>query len=564
MSEYIVTARKWRPMLFEDVVGQSHVTQTLRNAIATQRLAHAYIFSGPRGVGKTTTARLLAKAINCRQPKEANPDNECDICKEITDGTSFDVLEIDGASNRGIDEIRDLRESARYAPAKGKYKVYVIDEVHMLTKESFNALLKTLEEPPSHVMFIFATTEIHKVPATILSRCQRFDFRRIAIEEIIANLRAIAHEEQIVMDDEALMLVARKGDGSLRDAQSIFDQVVSLCGRSITHGQILQALNMVDQEVYFRVTDLIKAKDAKGVLALVDEILAQGHDIKEFLGGLLEHLRNILVARTTGTTTLIEASDLYRQRYAAEAEVFGVADLLRFQRLVGGTEAALRWIAQPRFRLEADMIQLVNLQRAPEIAAILEDLEHLKRRLANSSENANGPRGISGSAIERPVAPVPAAARSPELPGTETVPARPASAPGRQPAAAPASPAARKLSETEVTSRWDEFLGEVRRQRISLGSMLESTTLIGVRNGVIRLACATDFEVSSVQRNREFLSDIIMKVFSAPARIEAETSEERGARDASAGPPPHSQASKAEEHPIITAMKRELGAEPLE
>jgi DNA polymerase-3 subunit gamma/tau len=562
MSEYIVTARKWRPMVFEDVVGQSHITRTLRNAIGSQRLAHAYIFSGPRGVGKTTTARLLAKAINCRHPKNSNPDNECDICKEITDGTSFDVLEIDGASNRGIDEIRDLRESARYAPAKGKYKIYVIDEVHMLTKESFNALLKTLEEPPAHVMFIFATTEIHKVPATILSRCQRFDFRRIAIEEIIANLRAIAREEQIEMDDEALMLVARKGDGSLRDAQSIFDQVVSLCGRSISHAQILEALNMVDEEVYFRMTDLIKARDAKGALTLVDEILAQGHDIKEFLGGLLEHLRNILVARTTGSTTLIEASDVYRKRYAAEALVFGVADLLRFQRLVGGTEAAIRWSAQPRFRLEADMVQLVNLHRAPEIAALLEDLDQLKKKLSDSPEVARtGSRNI-GSVTEKEAASVPPAASSPVPAGPKKVPLRPAPALAGQPAATPAPPAARKLSEAEVNSRWDEFLGEVRRQRISLGSMLESTTLTGVRNGVIRIECATEFEVSSVQRNREFLSEIIVKVFGTPARIEADFSTEHGSRSRPAAPPP--QAPKTEEHPIIAAMKRELGAEPLE
>ena len=287
MSEYIVTARKWRPMRFEDIVGQIHVTQTLRNAIASNRLAHAYLFSGPRGVGKTTTARLLAKAVNCRSPRDANPDNSCDICREITDGTSFDVLEIDGATNRGIDEIRNLRESVRYAPAKGKYKIYIIDEVHMLTKESFNALLKTLEEPPTHVMFIFATTEIHKVPATILSRCQRFDFRRIALDEIMGNLRVIAREEGLEIDEESLLIIARKGDGSLRDAQSIFDQVVSLCGRAITHDAILQALNMVDQEVYFHMTDLVKSRDAKGALDLVENLLGQGHDMKDFLSGLL-------------------------------------------------------------------------------------------------------------------------------------------------------------------------------------------------------------------------------------------------------------------------------------
>jgi len=550
MSDYIVTARKWRPMVFEDVLGQGHVTQTLRNAIASGRLAHAYLFSGPRGVGKTTTARLLAKAINCRHPREANPDNECDLCKEITDGTSFDVLEIDGASNRGIDEIRNLRESVRYAPAKGKVKVYIIDEVHMLTRESFNALLKTLEEPPSHVMFIFATTEIHKVPATILSRCQRFDFRRIALQQIAENLSSIARDEQITIDEESLLLVARKGDGSLRDAQSLFDQVVSLCGRAITHKQILAALNIVDQEVYFQVTDLIQTADASGVLALVDELFRQGHDVKEFLAGLQEHLRNILVAKTTGSTALIETSDVFRKRYEGLVDRFGLGDLLRFQRLIAGTESAIRWSAQPRFKLEADLVQLVALPRSRELAGILEELEQLKQRPKTD--------------------PVPAASLPPRTPAVE-----PVSPPSRSPAPTAvaarggtlARPAARpsSLSESEVRSRWEEFLAEVRRQRIALGSTAESAVLLGVRDGVIRLGCATEFHASTIQRNKEFLADLARKIFGSPTRIETERIEEREqeGRGESSGSPPGAGPGDPD-HPIIAAMKRELGAEPLE
>src|SRR5258708_7705759 len=237
---YLVSARKWRPSVFEDVVGQQHVATTLRNAMATDRLSHAYIFSGGRGCGKTTTARILAKAINCLHPKNQNPDNECELCREITENRSVNVFEIDGASNRGVDEIRNLREAVRYGPAKGKYKVYIIDEVHMLTKEAFNALLKTLEEPPPYIIFIFATTEIHKVPLTILSRCQRFDFRRIAIEEIIGRLKFIAKEEGITIDEDALLMVAKRADGSMRDAQSIFDQIVSFSGKKINASQIIE------------------------------------------------------------------------------------------------------------------------------------------------------------------------------------------------------------------------------------------------------------------------------------------------------------------------------------
>ncbi len=532
MSEYIVTARKWRPMRFEDVVGQRHVTETLRNAITAKRLAHAYLFSGPRGVGKTTTARLLAKAVNCLQPDGANPDNSCDLCKEITEGRSFDVLEIDGASNRGVEEIRNLREAVRYPPAKGAYKVYIIDEVHMLTKEAFNALLKTLEEPPTHVLFIFATTEIHKLPATILSRCQRFDFRRIAIDEITGNLRGIASREGLTIDDDALLLVARKGDGSLRDAQSIFDQVIALCGTKVSLAQILQALNIVDQEMFFRVTDAIKTSDSRSGLALVEEIMTRGYDIKEFLAGLTEHLRNLMVARTTGDVSLLETSDEYRKRYGAEAEAFTLPDLLRFQRLVAGTESAIRWSSQPRFKLEADLLQLIGMHRAPDVAELLRELDGLKKKVPEV--DASG---------RKPAPPKPAV-----LPKQATTDAR-------VPLPAPPS-----VAEEEIRARWPEFIGEVRRARISLGSVLESTDVLGVASGVIRIGCTDDFQAGTLTRNKEVLAEMLQKVFNARLRIEPVIAAGKpgasGATQSAGNPKP--------DHPIVAALKRELGAEPLE
>jgi DNA polymerase-3 subunit gamma/tau len=532
-------------MKFEDVIGQAHVTTTLRNALAAGRLAHAYLFSGPRGVGKTTTARILAKTVNCLHLDGSNPDNKCENCLEITEGRSFDVLEIDGASNRGVDEIRNLRESARYAPAKGKYKVYIIDEVHMLTKEAFNALLKTLEEPPGHVLFIFATTEIHKVPATILSRCQRFDFRRIAVNEIVANLKEIAASEGLHLDDEAFLLVARKGDGSLRDAQSIFDQVVSLCGKDITHTQIVVALHIVDQEVYFRVTDLIKARDAHAGLELVDEIMRNGHDIKEFLSGLTEHLRNILVAKVTGATTLIEASDLYRTRYAAEAKAFTVADLLRYQRLVASTESAIRWSSIPRFRFEADMVQLLTMQQAPDVAEVLARLDELKKKTGEEASHT--------SALRTPASPVPPHSPAPKPPIHQTF-----VSPTPHETAMP-------IGDADVASRWAAFIGEVRRQRISLGSVLDSTRFLGVRGGAIHIGCGNDFQVSSVMRNREFLAEIVNTVFHTRVRIEAEISEAFEQSQPAAENGEHNgQQMSDDDHPVIAAMKRELGAEPIE
>lgn len=554
MSEYIVTARKWRPMKFEDVAGQDHVTVTLRNAIATNRLAHAYLFGGPRGVGKTTTARILAKAVNCLHPVQNNPDNECSLCKEITEGRSFDVLEIDGASNRGVEEIRNLRESVRYTPSQGKYKVYIIDEVHMLTKEAFNALLKTLEEPPAHVLFIFATTEIHKVPATIVSRCQRFEFRRIAIDQIIANLKAIASTEGVTIDDESLMLVARKGDGSLRDAQSIFDQVVSLCDKHVEYKQLLQALNVVDTELYFRVTDLVRTRNAQGGLQLVEELMSQGNDLREFLSGLTEHLRNILVVKTTQNIALIEASDVYRKRYMEEAARVPLADILRMLRQVSATEATLRWSSQPRFKLEIDLVQMIAMQNAAEIGELLRELDGLKKKLSESptvsreSARSDSSRKIV-SEPEHPVAP------------RTFVPPKPASQEVRRPPVQEQRP---PLSEGEVTSRWPEFISEVRRQRISLGSVLESAKLINSDGSTIRIGCANDFQASSVRRNKELLSGILQKVFNTNARLEVEINSSVQSPSNSPQSVSPTPAQAPEEHPIIKAMRRELGAEPLQ
>ncbi|MBX2991585.1 MAG: DNA polymerase III subunit gamma/tau [Bacteroidetes bacterium] len=576
MSDYIVTARKYRPMKFDDVEAQGHVTQTLKNAIKQKRLAHAYLFAGPRGVGKTTTARLLAKLVNCRNPTaDLEPDNTCDLCREITEGRSFDVLEIDGASNRGVEEIRNLRESVRYAPAKGAYKVYIIDEVHMLTKEAFNALLKTLEEPPQHVMFIFATTEIHKLPATIISRCQRFDFRRISIEEIMANLGSIAKKEGLEIDNDALLLIAKKGDGSMRDSQSIFDQIVALCGSTISKDQILQALNIVDQDFYFRVTDLIKVKNTKGGLDLVQDIMNRGYDIKEFLGGLTEHLRNILTTVTTGSTAFIEESDFYKQKYVEVAKQFTVADVLRLLKFVNSTEAAIKWSAQPRFKLEADIVQLIALNSAAEVGEVLKKIDDLSKGIPQEKKKLREDNQFPIAKASTPSIDERQSEAGCSSPQTSTTTSRfavrqtfvrPPAQPKSENSPALETAVLASLSEGEVTSRWDEFLAEVRRQRIAVGTALESADLLGVSGSTIRVR-ASDFTASSITRNRELLATIIQRVFNTRGRIEVEIGQEK---KASISLDPHS-ASTTElpppdqlekEHPVIKAMIRELGAEP--
>ncbi len=548
MSEFLVTARKWRPTTFEDVVGQGHVTVTLLNAIRQGRLAHAYVFSGPRGVGKTTTARLLAKAVNCLHPVDANPDNVCELCVEINSGQSFNVLEIDGASNRGIDDIRSLRESVRFPPAKGARKVYIVDEVHMLTKEAFNALLKTLEEPPRHVLFIFATTEIQKLPATILSRCQRFDFRRLTGDEIVGNLKIIAANDKISLDDGALRLIARKADGSLRDAQSLFDQAISLCGTTITHEDIKRELRIVDQETFFRVTDIVKGRDAKGALQLVDEIMKQGYDPNEFVEGIVEHLRNILVARTTGSAELIEADDGIRQRYQQEAESFSIADLLRLQRLAGSTLAAIRWSPQPRFKLEADLVQMTGLPEAQDVGSLIQKIDNLKKKAHDDPQPQAGSR-TAPQLKSRPVQ----EAKLDSLPRAVPVPEEiiPVLAPG-------------SLTEESVKGCWPAFVSGFKEKRISLGMALDGASVLAVHGNLIKVGCRDEFTSSSIKRYKQELQDSLHQILNA--RIQIEPVLDSSLPPTSRTEPVHAASEKKvsmEEHPVVKAMIRELGAEPM-
>ena len=312
---YQVLARKWRPQTFAEIVGQGATAETLKNAISQNRIAHAYLFAGARGVGKTTTARILAKALNCRQGPTVNPCNDCASCREVTSGQSIDVLEIDAASNRGIDEIRELRESVRYRAARDRYKVFIIDEVHMLTTEAFNALLKTLEEPPAHVVFILATTELHKVPGTILSRCQHFNFRAISYREIFERLALIAGEEQIRVEERALSAIARASEGSLRDGESLLDQAISLCGEEVKEEQVRDLLGVVPQQLLEDVAGAVIARDSKRVLALVDQVLTSGRNPQQLVRELMGHFRNLLMVKIAGKDpqlVSVPAEDLAR------------------------------------------------------------------------------------------------------------------------------------------------------------------------------------------------------------------------------------------------------------
>ena len=399
---YQVLARKWRPQVFEDLVAQNHITNTLKNAIKLNRVAQAYLFTGPRGVGKTTTARLLAKALNCINGPTETPCNECNSCLEINIGRSLDVLEIDGASNRGIDEIRDLREKVKYAPTQGKYKIYIVDEVHMLTTEAFNALLKTLEEPPPHVVFIFATTEPHKVPSTILSRCQRFDFRRIPLSEIITSLEEIAKAENVKITRDALFLIAKKSDGGMRDAQSMLDQISSLGENEITDEIVREILGLVDQDIFFQITEALKQKNPAETLNKLNDIITQGYDLYEFILGLLEHLRNLLLIKVgTITEDVSEMSSNYLDLYNKQSNYFAIEDLLRMINLTNATEIQLKRASYPRILLESLLIRLAKLDETVELTDLINRLESGDLKTINTPNTntiqSNNPQPITSS-----------------------------------------------------------------------------------------------------------------------------------------------------------------------
>ncbi len=384
---FIVTARKWRPQKFTEVVGQEHITATLKNAIKNNRIAHAYLFTGPRGVGKTTTARILAKTLNCLNPVDFEPCNECEMCRSIQSSQSMDIIEIDGASNRGIDEIRTLRESVKYAPTKGKFKIYIIDEVHMLTKESFNAFLKTLEEPPAHTIFIFATTDVHKVPLTIISRCQRFDFRRIQLDTIKSLLGKISESEKIEIDDKTLTIIAKKADGALRDAESIFDQVVSFCGNQIDAATVAQMMNLVDDEIYFTISDSVLDKNFKAVFEVTKSIYEHGWNFIDFMDGLIEHFRNIMTVILTQKADLVETADIFKSRYLNYINKFSEGDILRLLNFLNKTSQELRFAQNQRLKVEIALSHLIGLEKTTTISDLLS-------KINNSANSSSSPQVV--------------------------------------------------------------------------------------------------------------------------------------------------------------------------
>ncbi|MGN0236295.1 MAG: DNA polymerase III subunit gamma/tau [Paludibacteraceae bacterium] len=446
MENYIVSARKYRPLNFESVVGQKALTQTLQNAIRQNHLAHAYLFCGPRGVGKTTCARIFAKTINCLNPTSGHDAcNECESCRAFNEGRSFNIHELDAASNNSVEDIRALIDQVRIPPQIGKYSVYIIDEVHMLSTGAFNALLKTLEEPPSYAIFILATTEKHKVLPTILSRCQVYDFARITIGDTIAHLQHVAQQEGVSVSEEALNVVAQKADGGMRDALSIFDQLVSFCGDTITYERTIEVLNVLDSDYYFRLTDFALAHDVTGALLLLNEVLQKGFDAGNFITGLAQHLRDVLVAKDSQTITLLETADTIRRHYAAQAQHCTPQWLFAALDILNTCDIHYRTAKNKRLTVELALIRLTQsgVQDPASTPASVPSIQNTQNaRSSQHTQSSQNTQGVPSSPSAQNAPKTPVVPKTPIIPSIPSIPKIPTlNGVGAIPTAAPAASA---------------------------------------------------------------------------------------------------------------------------
>ena len=411
MSDYIVSARKYRPDSFESLIGQDNIARTLKNSILRGQLAHAYLFCGPRGVGKTSAARIFAKTINCSNPgPDMEPCGECESCRSFQEGRSYCIHELDAASNNGVDDIKTLMDQVQIPPQVGRYSVYIIDEVHMLSQAAFNAFLKTLEEPPAHAIFILATTEKHKIIPTILSRCQTYDFNRICVPDIVRNLRDIAGKEGISVDDESLHVIAHKADGAMRDALTIFDQTVAFCGSDIHYADVIRNLNVLDYEYSFRLVDAFLAKDYGSALLIFDEILSKGFNALHFVSSLGSHLRDLLVSRTGGLESLLDLPDSLRVRYAEQAGRCSVKFIFDALQVISQCEAGYRGATNQRLHIEFALMRLAFLGGVPESAVVAAPVSAAPVPVAPAKATGLPEAGKTVAPVASPVAAKPAEA----------------------------------------------------------------------------------------------------------------------------------------------------------
>jgi DNA polymerase-3 subunit gamma/tau len=574
---YKVIARKYRPQTFKEIVGQEHVTRTLANAIQSNRVAHAYIFSGVRGVGKTTTARILAKALNCAKGPTAEPDNTCDSCREISAGTSLDVLEIDAASNRGIDQIRELREMVRYAPAASRYKVVILDEAHQLTDEASNALLKTLEEPPERVIFILATTRSEDLVETIKSRAQLFQFRSLTFKEIASEIERITKAENLKIESGAVAVLARAAEGSLRDGLSLLEQAIAYSGDHITDAQVRELLGVVAESVLDELVEAIEAQSAELALGLVHRLIGDGQNLRHFCREAIRHFRNLLVARVCGADSdLVAAPPDERPRLAEQAAKFGEEDLTRFFNILLVAEDELRRNPDPRLHLELALLKLVNAQRLAPLEAVLSDLHGGGRAPASRpAPDASGtpPRSMSAAAASNATAPArsnpvpctPPAQTSPPPSRTGTPESNLAPARTTTPTPIPASPprivarAAEDPGTGLASAQVDAIKNALQGQKF-LWSMVEHATRWEIEGGELRLFFPTESralaEMLQARDPMERLRTVLNQVVGQPLRVCVKLEAGRAAANVGS-----ELRARFEEDPIVRAMLERFGGQ---
>jgi DNA polymerase-3 subunit gamma/tau len=519
--------RRWRPQTFAEVIGQEHVTRTLQNALADDRVSHAYLFTGPRGTGKTSVARILAKAVNCTSDGAEKPCNQCPICISLTEGRSLDLIEIDAASNRGIDEIRDLREKVNFAPSEARYKTYIVDEVHMLTNEAFNALLKTLEEPPPHVIFVLATTEPHKIPATILSRCQRFDFHRVTLQDLLSKLRRICQEEGIAIEQAALELIARSATGSFRDAESLLDQLVAFADEEITLAQVQALLGTVPSQAVEELVDHILEGDVAAGLRLINQTIDDGLDPRQLNRQLLEHLRGLLLIRMCGGTSLLNVTEEHLARMEAQAKRIPARRLVQTIKLFNEAGLNMKIGFQPQLPLELALVE------ATLVGAEKERTQTSPPQPASPARGKDAPTRSERTRQPLPVRETPA---SPEV-----------------------KPKASASLEA-VRDRWPQVLATIKPHSRNVEALLKSCEPIAVEGSTVTLGFYYAFHKGKVEepRHTALVEQALSQVLGAPHRIRCTLSpkDQRPVEEQR----PKTKYEIAAEDPLIQAAVQKYGA----